>query len=113
MSSLPSPHFLIPSLLAFIACAAWIVVVGRMTNIGLSFDKRALTFIFAVAILCRGVLDYTATYKYADETRGWMAVATSIIIRVGFIVLAVVRYRELERMHPEQMERCRAAGCER
>lgn len=110
--TVPQPSFLIPAILSAVACVAWFLVVGRMTNLGLPFYIRALTFVWASAILSMGVLDFTSSYEIKNENRAVALVLLKSVIRIGIMVLAVIQYRCLGVRFLDQMRSCRFENTE-
>lgn len=91
---------------AFVGFAAWIVVVGRMTNIGYPMHKRILTFLWAVAVLAMGVVDVMAGSHFHEPGLEMLDRLVMLFIRIGIIVLAVVRYHEIEHQHRDAIVAC-------
>lgn len=106
MNTYLGSSFLIPWVLSLFAFGGWMVVCKRMINVTFPFYKIAITFAWAIAILARAVIDVSNIHFYDAQWKAVGLVLLKSIINGGLLVLAIVRYREIGKLHPVRMAAC-------
>jgi hypothetical protein len=95
--------FIVPALLAFAAFGSCILVVSRMTNLGLPLSYRVLAYVFAVASLALAIDDVTRDHIYASQTDILRAITEKSIVRVCIVLIAAITYTQIGHRYPNRM----------
>lgn len=92
--------FILPVLLAIVAVIAWIVAVGRMTNLGIKYRFRALVLTWAFFAMSMPLVDLNRAHTFDTKMEVYGAVTSCTLLQIGSFGLAVWIYRLLALAYP-------------